>query len=517
MRKPPGPRMKADLPKAARKIFGLMFLCSLLLCATVVAFPYLPLSPSGVPPALAGEAPSATEAGGDIQWEKVGEEVISHLQQLIALNSSNPSPTEGTPDGNETAVATYLQKVLTQEGVQCEILEKVPGRGNLMARLKGSGKKKPLLLMAHADVVGVEKSRWSVDPFQGIVKEGFLYGRGSIDDKGMMAAELEIMLLLARSKIPLSRDVIFLAEADEEAGGNDGINWLVKEHFGKIEAEFAINEGGKVFQDHGKVKYTGIQIAEKVPYNFILKARGQGGHASIPRADNPILILGKALARLAAYEPSPYLTPAAKGFFQGLAAISPPELAAACRAVLDSPSGSAVSGLARDPVLMAMVRPTVSPTILRGGFKSNVIPSEAEVNLNVRLLPGQDPEKFRRDLLKAAKGEMLGEAAGYGSLEITFKKSTRPSASSSQETECFTIIRQEAESQFKAPALPFLGTGATDSAILRTKGIQAYGFSPFPLEGRELERVHGADERIPVESLIKGTRVLYDVVKRIAE
>src|SRR6185369_7564878 len=260
------------------------------------------------------------------------DETVRILSGFVRIDTSNPP-------GNETKGAQYLKAILDSEGIASEIFEKEPGRGNIVARIKGNGKKRPLLLMGHIDVVGVEREKWTVEPFGGIVKDGYIYGRGSSDDKGMASACLEVFLLLHRLKVPRDRDVIFLAEAGEEGTSSVGIDFMVQQHWDKIECEFALNEGGSIYAPEGRVKYVGVATTEKVPRGFRLVARGTSGHGSVPRPDNAITHLAAAVAKVGNWNVPMRLNETTRAFFSRLAKISSPE-EAAIYANLEDPARS---------------------------------------------------------------------------------------------------------------------------------------------------------------------------------
>src|SRR5213593_1079334 len=228
-------------------------------------------------------------------WSEARDEAARILSGMVRIDTSNPP-------GNETRAAEYIKALLAREGIEASIYERDPGRGNLVARLRGSGAKRPLLLMGHTDVVGVEREKWTVDPFAGLVKDGHVYGRGASDDKGMTSACLEVFLLLHRLKVPLERDVIFLAEAGEEGTSQTGIDFMVEQHWDKIECEFALNEGGSIYARDGRVRYVGVATTEKVPRGIRLVARGSSGHGSVPRPDNAITHLAAAVAKLGTFQ-----------------------------------------------------------------------------------------------------------------------------------------------------------------------------------------------------------------------
>src|SRR5208282_3685697 len=305
--------------------------------------------------------------------------------ELVKINTTNPP-------GNEQAAAKYLAGVLTKEGITPEVLDVAPGRSALVARLQSSAVADPskaLLLVAHMDVVGVDKSKWMVDPFGGVVKDGYLYGRGSIDDKSMVAANLAAFIALKRGGVRLNRDVIFLATADEEEFGEASLKIVIAKYWDKLAAAYAINEGGKVILKNGRVQYIGIQIGEKVSVNVSVTARGKGGHASTPTKDNPVVHLAAAVDKIGNYTAPVRLTSIVRRYFEGLAAIEDDETAKWMR-VLDTPDrGEHAQRVISDmnPMWNSMMRDTIAPTVLQAGVRANVIPSEARAVLNVRLLP----------------------------------------------------------------------------------------------------------------------------------
>ncbi len=434
---------------------------------------------------LLAAAMSAPARAAEPEWKAAADECRKVLADLVAIDTSNPP-------GNELAAARYLERLLSGEGIECRVFETAPGRGNLVARLKGDGTRRPLLLLGHLDVVGVDRAKWTSDPFALVERDGYLYGRGAIDDKGMVAAEACVLLHLKRLGVPLARDVILLAEGDEESGGDLGITWMLEKQRAAIEAEYALNEGGRTKLDPatGRVDWVALQTAEKRPVNYTLTATGQSGHASMPRPDNCILALARAIAR-AADPPFPVrLIPETRAFF---AAVGAGDEAAR----------------ARDLMYDAMQRDTVSPTIVKGGFRSNVIPSSAEATLNVRLLPGSDPEEMRKALVARIADP---------SVAVTYTPPTREEAPTVPfEGPVVEAVRRAAADVFPgAKVVPILSTGATDSADLRRAGIKAYGLLPFPLATEDAARMHGDDERLPVASLEPGLRLLYRVTVDVA-
>src|SRR6202050_3294397 len=330
---------------------------------------------------------------------KLQGEALVWLQDLIRINTTNPP-------GNEIVAAKYIGDVLKREGIPSEIFESTPGRGILVGRLSSPAMPNPsraLLLMAHLDVVGVDKAKWSVDPFAAVIKDGYLYGRGAIDDKGMLAANLAVFIALKRSQARLNRDVIFLAEGDEEAGGETGMKFAVEKHWDKIAAGFALNEGGNVLLEAGKGQYVGLQASEKVAVNVDVISTGTSGHASMIRKDNAVVHLASAIAKIAAYETPVQFNSVTRAYFEGIPPSEDEETSKWLRA-LESPDRADhaarwVSGA--NPAWNSMLRDTIAPTMLQAGIRANVVPSEARGVLNIRLLPGDLVEPLLEKLRQA--------------------------------------------------------------------------------------------------------------------
>jgi acetylornithine deacetylase/succinyl-diaminopimelate desuccinylase-like protein len=442
-------------------------------------------------------------------WDAARAATVEHLQRLIRMNTVNPP-------GNELAVARYLDSTLEAAGIETHLFEPAPGRAALVARLKGNGTKRPVIIMGHMDVVGVERDKWSVDPFAAEIRDGYLYGRGAIDDKGMIAANLQTMLLLKRYVIDgggaLSRDVIFVANSDEEAGGDYGMGWLVANHRELIDAEFALNEGGRTRIVRGKPLYVAVQNTEKVPHTVTVTARGPGGHASVPLAGNAILRLGRALAAMGRYREPVLVNPTTREFFGQLAKVWPNRAERTAMADIASRDSARVRRGARilgaTPVFDAVLRTGISATIVQGGIRSNVIPTEATATLNIRTLPGQSIDSVVARLRRVVGDSLV-------KLEITERGDDAPPSDFS--SPMFTAITESVREL--APdmvTVPYLSTGATDSARLRQLGMQAFGVLPFPMNQDDEDRMHGNDERIPLESLHFGTRMIYGAVLRVA-
>lgn len=460
----------------------------------------LPATTKGIPRSAAVST-SAAQASG------IQREALVWLADLIRINTSNPP-------GNEQLAAMYVAGVLQKEGIKPEILDLAPGRSAVVARLRSSvvpDPSKALLLVAHLDTVPVERSHWTVDPFGAVMKDGYLYGRGAIDNKGMLAANLAVFVGLKRANAHINRDVIFLATADEEGGGDSSIRMLIAKYWDKFAAGFAINEGGNVFMKNGKVQYIGVQASEKVAANISVITRGASGHASQPTKDNAVVRLAAAVAKMGGYTAPVHFTAIVRRYFEGIGPLEDDEIAKWIRSMDTPDRGEHAQRVIADssPLWNAMMRDTVAPTVLSAGVANNVIPPEARANLNVRLLPGDSINTVVNDLNKlvndpAVKLEVqpnAGLAAPPSSLESAF----------------YNVICQVASREFGgAPALPFQSTWSTDSAQLRLHSVQAYGLVPFPLADEDLKRMHGDDERIPLAAFDKGVDVLTKIVTEFA-
>lgn len=435
--------------------------------------------------------------------EVILREATAQLQALIRINTVNPP-------GNELATARFLESLFRQAGIESRVYESAPGRGAVVARLRatpaaGDTPKSPVILMGHMDVVGVQREQWTADPFAAEIRDGVLYGRGAIDDKGMLIANLQAMLALQRRMKAgerLTRDVIYVANADEEAGGVLGMGWLLKHHPEAIRAEWALNEGGRTrVMSNGK-RYVALQMAEKVSHVVTVTATGPDGHASIPLEGNAITRLGRALAAIGSHREPTTLTPITTRFFSSLAAVWPDAREAA--AMRDVSSGDAArvergaEVLRATPTFDAVLRTGISPTIVGGGIRSNVIPRDATATLNIRTLPGESIDSTVARLQRVVNDPRVTFA-------ITSRGAESPAMSA--ENEFFAAVERAAKAVDPGiVVVPYLSTGATDSADLRRAGIKAYGLLPFPLEMPVEEAMHGNDERLPVAAFGFGIR-----------
>ena len=446
--------------------------------------------------------PAATSP---VDFERLAVEATDWLAGLVRINTTNPP-------GNELAGARYLASILQKEGFNPEVIETTPGRGAVVARLQAWALPDPtraVLLLGHMDVVGVDASKWTQDAFGGAVKDGAIWGRGTIDDKGPLVANLATVIALKRAGVRLTRDVIFVADSDEEQGGGEaGIRGLAEHHWDKIAAGFCINEGGQTIQKDGKLWYVGVQASEKVSVNYRLTATGTSGHASIPLKDNAVVHLAAAIDKLGNWETPARPTVITKRYFEGLAQIEDSDLGKWMRA-LDMPERQEhatriVSNAS--PVWNAMLRNTVSPTVLQAGVRANVIPSEARATVNVRLLPGELPGEFTEAMLKVVADPQVR-------IDIE-NLVTRPSAPSEIDTDFFRSIQKSAHAVFPGAAvLPMMSTWATDSAELRLRNVICYGLVPFPLSEEEIARMHADNERLPIAAIRPGIEFVYRAVE----
>ncbi len=447
------------------------------------------------------------ETGTVIDWESVGKEVVICLQDLLRFDTRNPP-------GNETQAAEHLRAVLQSEGIESKIVGPHPDRGTIIARLHGDGSEAPLLLMSHTDVVAVEPEKWTYAPFSGTIANECIYGRGALDMKNMVAMELMTMLLLKRTGVPLKRDVIFMAAADEEVGGFAGAGWVVDHYPELIRAAYALNEGGGTGIEINGQRYYTVQTAEKGTARFRLRTTGKPGHGSVPHNDSAILKLAEALLKLNYAQTPVHFTASLRGYITGIASAQPPEVAQQFLALLED-EATADDKVATLPLedalklgLRAMMRNTIAPTILRAGSQINVIPSLAEASFDGRTLPGWTHEQFAAELRA-----IFGADADLEFLEPTEPLEADPASP------LFDIIREVVKQyEPEATVIPTLLTGGTDAEHVARLGTKVYGFSPelYVADFDGWGIVHGHDERIPIRSLQWGTRVLYEVVERFA-
>lgn len=434
----------------------------------------------------------------EIDWAKVRGEAVQLLQELIRIDTTNPP-------GNERAAALHLQKLLESDGIETRVLDVAPGRANLYARIKGDGSRRPLILLSHLDVVMAEPQRWTVPPFSGELRDGFVYGRGATDMKGTATVHATIMRLLKRLKVPLKRDLILLAVADEEAGGT-GATSIIEKHPELIRgAEFLLNEGDVVYVKDGKVQQYGVDVMEKAALWLKIIAKGPAGHGSIPLANSSVERLLRALERLRRWEtPIQVSASVAESYRLRAQQQTDPVLRNAYANLERAFRNPALrKKLLTDSTLNAEVRNTFTITGLQGSDKVNVIPGTAWAQIDARLVPGETPAGFIATLRRVLADPELA---------IEVLEGSTPTGSSSDTALMQAIRKVAARRDPGVPVIPTMLTSSTDSAKFRAVGITAYGFEPFKLDDGELDRSHGDDERVSVENIGFALQFLYDVL-----
>jgi acetylornithine deacetylase/succinyl-diaminopimelate desuccinylase-like protein len=447
----------------------------------------------------------SASAQSSINWDAAQKEAVELLVQYLKIDTTNPP-------GNEIKAANFFAEICKREGIEYKVFEPFPGRGTLWARLKGDGSQRPVVLLNHTDVVPHSPEFWSVPAFSGQIKDGFIYGRGSQDMKSVGIAQFVTMLALKRARVPLKRDVIFLATADEEAGGLQGAGWFAKNHpelLGK--AEFLFNEGGNNTVDNsGKVLAIGVGPSEKTPAWLRLTATGEPGHGSIPRPNSSVNRLLRALNKLMDYSPPIQLTPAVEQSFKALAPLMTPELAAKYSNLRESiKDPSFVRMLESEPGAKALTRNTISITMLTGSNKVNVIPPVATAEIDTRLVPGEKLERWIAELHGVIKDDSI-------KIEpvLAFEANASPT-----DSELVKAVADVVNHRFPGAIIshPVLA-GFTDCHYYRELGIHSYGFSPFVASNRELGGgFHGNDERIGKKAFEDGMKFFYEVVERLAK
>jgi len=443
-------------------------------------------------------------------WDRLNSETLQHFQSLVRLDTQNPP-------GNEYLVTDYLKGVLENEGVPVQIFASDPKRPNLVARLKGNGKKQPVLYMGHSDVVTIDAKKWTFPPFSATRDGGYIYGRGSLDDKPHVVAGLMTILALKRMRVPLDRDVIFLVESGEEGTTGVGIGFMTSQHRDAIAAEYCLAETGTVARVGGKVLYAGVQTAEKVPRRVELTATGPSGHASRPLRGNAVVHLAAAVAAAGTWRVPMRLNETTRAFFTRMAEISPESEAMRYRALLDPQSPAALAADAwfseHEPGYSSMMRTSISPTIIEAGYRLNVIPSEAKAMLDVRMLPEENPDQFLAALTRVINDPAV--VARYA----TDPGITRPAGRPAQlDSEAFRAIQTAVGRNYDTVTIPTLSTGATDMAQVRAAGTECYGIGP----AADLEDsakgfgAHSDQERILENELYRFVRFSYDIVNDLA-
>src|ERR1041384_3224294 len=437
-----------------------------------------------------------------IDWPRYQDMAVDLMQQYLRVNTSNPP-------GNELEAAKFLKKIFDQHGIENEVFEFKPGRANIIARLKGNGSKRPIILLSHMDVVTAEPASWDVDPFSGVIKDGSIYGRGALDMKKEGLLHLMTMILLKHAGPPLARDVIFLGTADEEVD-DIGSPWMISNKADLFKnAECVLTEGGDNLLDGNTVKLVGVDVAEKAPFWLKLTATGLPGHGSRPVSDSATNRLIRAMARILDWETPIKLLPAVEQFFKDVAPLQPDPWRSQFANIRESLKDTAFAkSLTNQREYNVLLRNTISITMLSGSKQTNVIPNAASCNLDVRLLPGESPEEF----LNALKTQIADP-----SIKIKNVNRFKQPNSSAIDTELFSLIaRKTKEKHPGAVVTTKMLSGYTESQLYRQLGITAYGWAPLYNTPDEDDGVHGNNERIAVDNIRKGTREFYEVVKDIS-
>ena len=439
-----------------------------------------------------------------LDWTALQNETVQILTDYLKINTTNPP-------GNELETALFLKRILEREGFEVQLLDTGEFRerhgANLYTRLKGNGTKKAIALVHHMDVVPADARYWSVDPFSGVIKDGYLYGRGALDMKGEGITHLMAMIALKRSGVPLNRDIVYIANPDEELGSLGAIKFVEKHADLLRDVEFLMTEGGDNAFKNGKLAYFGVGVAEKRTFWQHLTVRGVPSHGSRPTKDNPVPKLVRALSKIAAYETPLHVTPGVRKFFRDIARNYSGEQGrwlANVDAAIANPRARA--WLLSDVYWNAILRNTISLTGLQGSNKVNVIPAEATADIDIRLLPDTDPTKFR---------EMLVALVNDTSVHWEPLLAPKPPLENPTDTDLFRAIERAAhERDPNAFVTTPMLTGATDRPTYRALGIVTYGFDPFRVEAADAQRgVHGNDERISLENIGFGVHYLYDVLR----
>jgi len=458
---------------------------------------------SGLLAALVLALPTSARAqNGAIDWPRYQDMAVDLMQQYLRVNTSNPP-------GNEIEAAKFFKKIFDQYGIENEIFEFKPSRANIIARLKGNGSKRPIILLSHMDVVTAEPASWEVDPFAAVIKNGAIYGRGALDMKGEGLLHLMAMILLKREGPALSRDVIFLGTADEEVN-DEGSLWMIANKADLFKnAEYLLTEGGDNLLEGDQVKIVGVDVAEKAPFWLRLTATGLPGHGSRPVADSATNRLIRAMNRILDWETPVKLLPAVEQYFKDIAPLQPEPLRSRFANIREALKDSVFAkALASQREFNFLLRNTISITMLSGSKQTNVIPNAATCNLDVRLLPGESPDDF----LKA-----LTEVIADPTIKIENVNRFKPPNSSPINTELFSLIARKTKENYPTAVVTTkMLSGYTESQLYRQLGIVAYGWVPIYTTAEEDEGVHGNNERISLRNVRQGTREFYEVVKDIS-
>jgi acetylornithine deacetylase/succinyl-diaminopimelate desuccinylase-like protein len=468
--------------------------------------------------------PAATGAGPSGHAAQADSEVVTLDRDLVRLNTSNPP-------GNEAQVAEYMRDRLAPLGFEVEIVQTpTPGKAHLIARLRSANPTgKPVLLSAHSDTVGVEEELWSVDPFAGVIRGDYLYGRGSFDDKGGIAVFAAAAMRLAREHVPLTRDIVLVFEGDEE-GGDYGIEWLAENHWDKLDAAFSLNEGGIISTDPGgRPEVAAVTVRDKISFSVVLQTRGTSTHSSRPSPPSAIDRLARALARISRHRSRPHLSPLTRRYFRALARASEGRQARDLRRLARARRTARIQRISRrvirrsefGPLISSLLRTTFTNTIVEGGFRSNVIPGGAEATVNMRLLPGVTGERAVRELRRAIGDRRVKIVVGSDDespaevfRDIRERQAIRASSTNS---DLYAALRRELRAQHAGIVVtPALYEAATDAGPWRERGIPVYGLRPYAASATDLLNMHGIDERVSISGLNEGTDMVERILRAVA-
>ena len=453
-------------------------------------------------PSNAADAPVAL-APGQLDWKALDNEALGYFRTYLQFDTTNPP-------SNTTAAIAFLKQILDKEGIENQTFESKPGMVSIVAKLRGPEGQKPLLLMSHADVVPAIASNWFHPPFSADLDEGFVWARGAIDNKAHGIMALMTLLALKRQNVQLRRGVELMVNPDEEAGGENGAEWMAKNHWDAFDPAFAINEGGGA--QPGWLGTPGmtflVAVSEKRVFWMHLTVNGHAGHGSVPRPDNPNVILINALHNVIANPPPWNVTPIIAEAMQTAAGYkSFPVSFELAHLGWPFMADLAVRGPLSPYDIQALMHDTISPTMLSSGYKVNVVPSEASAGIDCRLLPGTDSNAFMQHLRDQMGDERI-------SIDVLQKPDeAEPSPTSG---EAWDAIKDVVAKDFKdARVVPWMTTGGTDSRFLREHGVPSYGFVPIILAPEEMERVHGDNERLSIENLNRGLQATYDLTMEL--
>ena len=464
--------------------------------------------------------------------ESDGDQAVHLLQRLILFDTINPpQPGSGRKNAGETTLLRFVQDLLRAEGIDSEIFELEPGRGNLVARYRSTGELKPVLLNAHVDVVNVDPAQWDVDPLSGAIRDGFVWGRGALDDKDDAAIFVQVMRILHRTRPALRRDVILMLNADEESSGRMGARFMVERHWDRIACEFVLNEGGTAMLRDGRVVLYGFETAEKVYNDFRLWIPGMRGHSSVPGPRNAIYDAARLLEKIESFRTPIRLNETTRASLAGLAASPQYHESAVILRRAAAGDRAAAEALAVNPRFNAQLRSTFVPTMVKGGIRENILPPDVEINFNARLLPGDSIDGLIRALMSHVGIERYELVEGDEAAVEAWKKQKKPvdaavflvdrgvdSPASSTDTEMYRALARTARKLSPGAAVvPRMTTGATDSRFFRAKGVQCYGLSPAPTGEEEEKTPHDHNERVRVESVRFGVQFVLEAVLDVAK